>query len=303
MDLKEEILKEEEKLTKLFHKMLDYKGKKYREDLSFLELLQLVMIYYNTYSVDLEFLYAGIKFHRLPPSSFDDDWEVEVSDLNNLENLKELYETLTREGDSYLEHAYDYTDIDLKENETLEDIYSDWLDKYANLFKEMLMFIGIKKEGKFLDLWFLVAINYPWYYRKIDNLKRIVYGIDANTMEKIHFLKVQYEVLEKYKEDYPIYVEKYKDIIEERKKWLKQVDEVEKKKLEKKSELDSLAQEIKEKEKMLRRKEKDKLIIKDDLDKLKDKYRKATLEFEIGEDPYYKIISEEDEFSFLPADE
>lgn len=269
MNIKEQIDEEKNKLYKLFEEMLDFKKIPYKKDLDFLNLLELVSIHYNSFSVFFDYVYYGLKYYSFPPS-YDDysynDEVIEVTDENNLESLKELYEALTEEKNDYKVHAYDFVDINLKEGQTLKDLSDEYREKFGPLFKEMLDFIKVEiptgKQNDFYDLWHLVATNYPWYYDLINHLYFIVYfSLDANYIDQIDSMDRVYKKLINYKAEYNDYVLKYKDIIEERKDWLKECDKL----------------------KMLGDKEK--------LFKLMDK------------DPYNKIYFPDDQYDFLDIEE
>lgn len=232
MDIKRQIEEEKLKLRNLFYEMLDYKHKKYDKSMDFFDLLELTSIHYNAFSIEFDFTYYEVKYSTLPPSSYDDygfdyddDDDNRVSDEKKLEQLKELYDCLTEDGNDYKVHANDYIDINLEEGQTLKDLLREKEEKFGPLFKEMLDFVGVDYSNKkidFYDLWLLVANNYPWYYDRISNLKFVLYSsLDCNYVQQIDTADRNYKRLLKYKEEYPMYVEKYSDIVKEHEAWLK----------------------------------------------------------------------------------
>lgn len=234
MDFKQRLEEEKSKLVDLFHEMLEYKNISYDNDASFLDLLELVSIHYNSFSTPIDFVYYGIKYGSFPPSydERDDDVDYEITDEMNLENLKDLYEALTEKDNDYKVHAHDYIDINLKEGQTLKELADEYEAKFGLLLREMLEFINEKvPDGKadFYDLWHTVGSKYPWYYQMLDRLHFVRYtSLHSNYVDQIDSMNRVYNNLSKYKEEYPSYIEQYKDIIEERKAWLEEVESLKK---------------------------------------------------------------------------
>ncbi len=209
-----------EKLRKLFMEMLDYKKKPYPKDADFDSLLPLVARYYNIYSASLYDAQSAISCHLV---SFDiEEDSVLVNDVEAIMFLDDLYNELTCEGDDYKEYANYYRDFDLKEGETYEDLYQQEEVKFAQLFREMLDFVGAAYDPKedVNRLRLQVVEHYPYY----SNLLLNFYSHNPNDtyVQILDDLENKYESIKEHYQDREEHMRRYE---EEEKRRREEVEE------------------------------------------------------------------------------
>lgn len=210
--------KEKEKLTKLFHQMLDFKQIKYDIAWDFITLLDYTSNYYNYYrdfflDTHTSILYQAVK------DIYGEELE-DVSEEGTIDNLREFYYALTEKGNSYQEHAYDFLDIELKDGEDYPSLVQEKKEEFLCLFREMLDFVKVPWQEKedFEDLKIKIEGAYPWYF------DLLFYGLSHSDLRENYIdiltnMELIYQKLKRYQEEYQYQKENYKeedfDLLEE----------------------------------------------------------------------------------------
>lgn len=187
----DKLIKErEERLINLFKEMLDYKNKKYDEDISFRDLLDKISQYYNGYNVYLDDLYAAINMGSV---SFDiEEDSIPINEVESLMIIDDFCDVAIDEDWGYKTEADRFRDFELEEGETFKDLYDKEIEKFKNLFKEMLEHRNIEytDEDKFDDLKWKVMEAYPYYYVMLYHLispnPNVTYIQELNSMEDVY---------------------------------------------------------------------------------------------------------------------
>lgn len=190
----------QDKLTVLFHEMLDFKNKKYDKDWDFLTLLEYTSRYYNAYSFEFDEVYLGLKYHIVKDIYGEEN--ITIGKVENIQNIRYLYQELSDKNYGYRYRANDYIDFDLQDGETYQDLIKEKKKEYEKLFKEMLDFVKISYEGlEFYQIRNLVCEAYPWYEDMIHNVLEH-YSLHENYIDILDSLYKIHDRLKKYKEDY-----------------------------------------------------------------------------------------------------
>jgi len=323
---KKQILEEteimKEKLTKLFHDMLDFKHKEYDENLSFDELLKLTSIHYNYESYLFNDAYAAVKYGKVfvLPSEADNPFRDPDEDLTLppegiLETLTTLYDCLTEKDNDYQKHANDDVDIDLSDGKTLKELANEYTDRFVPIFQEMLDVEKVpydaKEDNSFSSLFLKVVDAYPWYYDLLFYLYHQIFSsLDSSYVDIINTCAASLKRLENYKKERDAFYKEHADIIEAHKKWLVKKEEVQKynQEMAKKcapydSQLQGLYKDLRKAKRARNRKEISKYMKQiDELKKmLQEKYPFKSIE----DDPYDQIKYKDcfDDFEDLENDE
>lgn len=219
MDIEQEIKKygyntlveqEKEKLTKLFHSMLDFKQIKYDIAWDFMTLLDYTSNYYNYYRDFFLDTHTSILYHVVR-DLYGEEFE-DISEIETIRNLREFSLALTERDHSYKEHAYDYLDIELKEGESYSDLVHQKEHEFLLLFREMLDFVQVpyQEEEDFISLKLKVEEAYPWYFNLLFyGLNH--YNLRENYIDILTSMEHVYQKLERYKEEYEYQKENYKE--------------------------------------------------------------------------------------------
>lgn len=197
----ENLLKiEKEKLTQLFHEMLEFKNKKYDENWDFLTLLEYTSRYYNAYSFEFDEVYLGLKYHIVKDIYGEEN--ITIGKVENIQNIRYLYQELSDKNYGYRYRANDYIDFDLQDGETYQDLIKEKKKEYEKLFKEMLDFVKISYEGlEFYQIRNLVCEAYPWYEDMIHHALEHN-SLHENNIDILDSLYKIYDKLKNYKKDY-----------------------------------------------------------------------------------------------------
>lgn len=206
-----EVLKKEkiDKLVNIFKEMLEYKNKKYDNNWSFSEWLEAVDFSYYYYDYTLKETLYIVEYRKLPSDVYEDE-PTEISDADVIIALDELYQVLTNPEEDYKKYANYYKELELKDGETYSDLYDKELEKFKNLFKEMLDFLNVKYENDdFFLLSVLICEHYPYYTDIIINLRNLInvpnkiYISILYDMQKIYeFFSKEYKNHEKNMKEY-----------------------------------------------------------------------------------------------------
>ena len=195
------------KLIKLFKDMLKYKNKPYLENWSFRDYIEKIDLYYNIYS---EYLLNALEAVESKLVRFDIESDyIQVNDVEVIMFLDLLYDTLSYENDDYKMNAYFYRDFELKDDQTLSDIYDIEYNKFLELLKKMLDFVNGKydKDEKYLPtLISKVAKYYPFYKGCLST----IIARDPNT-SLVDILSNMEDVYEKLETDYTNYEKNMKE--------------------------------------------------------------------------------------------
>lgn len=160
------------KLISLFKKMLEYKGKSYNENWNFGEWIENIDKYYHFYHEELSNVIEQIDYNTMYRNIYV-DYQVciKTDNIENIIALDELYDILSSENDGYKAFAEFYKDIELQEGQTYSDLYNEKIEKFVELFKEMLDFINFKYEkNDFFNLKVLIRNNFPYYQDNLTSL-------------------------------------------------------------------------------------------------------------------------------------
>ena len=157
------------KLISAFKKMMDYKHKNYDDKWSFEEWIRVIDKYYHFYHDILENALTQIQSNTLCRSIYMDyQVYIKTDDVENLIALDDLYCELDPETGDYKDFADFYEDIELEEGQTYKDLYNEKIEKFIELFKEMLDYVNVKhEENSFEALKALIRDKFPYYS---DNL-------------------------------------------------------------------------------------------------------------------------------------
>lgn len=187
----EEVLNsKKEKITNLFKEMLDYKNKKYDENISFRDLADKISQYYNNYHELICDLISAVLWKYV---SYD--MEEDPIDLNEIEvlmTIDDIYNILIDDVCGYKTEADTYRDFELEDGETFKDLFYKEKEKFKKLFKEMLEYRNIKykKEDSFDILKMRVMDAYPYYFvilfRLISPDPKVTYIQELNSMEDVY---------------------------------------------------------------------------------------------------------------------
>lgn len=246
----EEIEKMKEKLTSLFHEMLDFKHKEYDENLSFDDLLELTSIHYNYCSYRFTDAYHAVKYGKVYvlPSDADNPFRDSEEDLTLsidgvLEMLTALYDELTEKDNDYKKHANDDVDIDLSGGKTLKELAQEAENRFVPLFQEMLdlekVSYDAKKDNTFSSLYLKVIDAYPWYRDLLFHLHYQIHtDLDSSYVDVINTCAWSLKRLQGYKKERDAFYQEHADIVQAHKEWLEEKAKVEKfnKEVEKKRE-------------------------------------------------------------------
>lgn len=187
----------QDKLTVLFHEMLDFKNKKYDKDWDFLTLLEYTSRYYNAFSHEFDEVYLGLKYHVVKDIYGEEN--IPIGEVENIQNIRYLYSELSSD---YMARANDYIDIDLKENQTYKDLIREKKQEYEKLFKKMLDYVQISyKDKNFYQIQNLVCETYPWYEDMIHHALEHN-SLHENNIDILDSLYKIYDKLKNYKKDY-----------------------------------------------------------------------------------------------------
>lgn len=205
------------KLIQLFKEMLEYKNKNYSNDWTFTMWLNHIDTHYHYYHDELQdTLYKVVYQEAYIGSDFNDDDEdsIEISDIDKIMQLEDLYNILIEKNNDYKKHANDYREYILKDKETYADLYNKQKEKLIELFKEMLDDINYNYDKSNNDFDYLKSIiieEYPFYTDMLIHLDVIIYNSNEtyisllNSMENIYnSLAKNYKNREKLLEEYKI---------------------------------------------------------------------------------------------------
>lgn len=205
------------KLIQLFKEMLEYKNKNYSNDWTFTMWLDHIDTHYHYYHDELQdTLYKVVYQEAYISSDFNDDDEdsIEISDIDKIMQLEDLYNILIEKNNDYKKHANDYREYILKDKETYADLYNKQKEKLIELFKEMLDDINYNYDKSNNDFDYLKSIiieEYPFYTDMLIHLDVIIYNSNEtyisllNSMENIYnSLAKNYKNREKLLEEYKI---------------------------------------------------------------------------------------------------
>ena len=128
-----------EKIKNLCKEMLDYKNKPYDDDIRLQDLFNKIELYYAYYSYQIYLL--RIALIGLAPGVNIEECDKHLDNVEEYMLVKSYYEYLKN---NYKEKAFIYRDFDLKEGETTTDLHMKEMEKFNNLYKEMLDFIHVK---------------------------------------------------------------------------------------------------------------------------------------------------------------
>lgn len=181
-------------LISLFQKMCDYKNLSYNDNWNFQEWLDYIDIHYHFYHEEILDTHLMV-FSNFKYLKFTDDVEIEVNEVEKIIQLKKLVLILTEEENDYKKYANYYREYKLKEGETYKDIQEKIEEKFIDLFKEMLNYVGAeydKDKNNFEYLQTLVEEQYPFYFDTLIHLNvlkwnpNITYIVLLNSMEDIY---------------------------------------------------------------------------------------------------------------------
>ena len=209
----EELLNsKKEKITNLFKEMLDYKNKKYDDNISFRDLADKISQYYNNYH---ELIYDLISAVLWQTVSYDvEEDSIDLNEIEVLMTIDDIYNILIDDVCGYKTEADTYRDFELEEGETFKDLFYREKEKFKNLFKEMLEYRNIKytDQDSFDILKMKVMDNYPYYYVMLFHLispnPNVTYIQELNSMEDVYE-----RIISEYKNHEENMI-KYKDYME-----------------------------------------------------------------------------------------
>ena len=181
-------------LKKKYKEMLKYKNKKYDPTLSFKELSTIVSNYYNYYAYNIEISYQAAISNTLYNKR--NDYKTNITDIERIILLEDTLNKL----DNYQEHAYDYKDFELEDNQTFEDLLDLEDLKYEELYKEILDYHNISyEEGDNYEE--LATIYYP----PLKDILNIVHSASLHSGTYIDILDTMEKYYNRIKEDYKNY--------------------------------------------------------------------------------------------------
>lgn len=192
------------KVEDLCKEMLDYKNKTYDSNMKLHDLIKKVELYYAYFTYTLYQLRCAL-LGLIPHDSIEHD-DKGLDSVEKYMIVTSIYDYLKN---NYRDKAYIYRDFDLKEGETLDDIFDKEYIKYRELYEEMLDFINVSydKEWPFYKIKDLIFEYYPYYKEMIDNVDKDTYNNsmiailsrmeDAYDMIKVNY-KNREEDIKKY---------------------------------------------------------------------------------------------------------
>ncbi len=179
-------------LKKIYKEMLKYKNKKYDPTWSFKELSTIVSNYYNYYYDSINIAYQIAISNTIYNKKYD--YEIEIT---NTERIILLEETINRIKDDYKNHAYDYQDFELEENQTYEDLLDLEDLKYEELYKEILDYHNIDYDDN--DNIEELAIV---YYPPLKDILNIVHSASLHSGTYIDILDTMEKYYNKIRDNY-----------------------------------------------------------------------------------------------------
>lgn len=193
-----------DKIENLCKEMLDYKNKPYDDDARLSDLFKKIELYYAYYSYQIYLL--RIALIGLAPGPNIEECDKHLDNVEEYMLVKSYYEYLKN---NYKEKAFIYRDFDLKEGETTTDLHMKEMEKFNNLYKEMLDFIHVKYNEDDIPhkIEGLVKEHYPYYKELIDS----IYG-NYNPNPTV-------ALLTRYEDAYDIISNGYKNYEEDIKKY------------------------------------------------------------------------------------
>lgn len=183
-------------LHNLFCQMLDYKKRKYDKNASIFNLIEESKLCYADYKYMFDRVYTMLKGYIYKDTVRDDFWRVPASHVEIISSLNFIYHFFNDEPDNYKNYRQFYSDITLKEGQTLKDLYSEEQEKMRLLFIEMLEFLHIPLDDNktYGNLESLVKKNYPYYYYN--------FLLDANEYSYIRLIDIIRKNYKYFKETY-----------------------------------------------------------------------------------------------------
>ena len=160
------------KLISVFKEMMDYKHKSYNNKWSFEEWIDVIDKYYHFYHDTLVNTLNQIQTNTLCRSIYM-DYQVYINtdNVENLIALDDLYYELDSETGDYKDFADFYEDIELEDGQTYKDLYEERIEKFIELFKEMLNYINVQHEDdSFEGLRAKIRENFPYYNDSLISL-------------------------------------------------------------------------------------------------------------------------------------
>lgn len=243
---KTEEKKQIDKLIKLFKEMLIYKNKSYDDNWSFDEWIDNIDTQYHFFNESLDTVVRIIKFGYY----IEDDYnynETEVSDVEKIIALQDLYKELIDEDEGYKKFAYYYNEIELKDGQTYSDVYELEKKKMVELFKEMLEFVNVKccddsynylksseneevNENSYScdidDLMPLIKQYYPYYNNILNHLSALMWSTSVTYIVLIDSMEKIYESLSKSYKNREKDLQEYKKLVKKDEDGYEYVDDM-----------------------------------------------------------------------------
>ena len=202
------------KVEDLCKEMLQYKNKSYDSNMRLHDLIKKTEVYYAYFTYTFYQLRCAL-LGLIPHDSIEHD----DKGLDSVEKYMVVTSIYNYLKSYYKEKAFVYRDFDLKDGETLDDIYHKEYIKYRELYEEMLDFINISydKEAPFYRIRNLIFDYYPYYKEMIENVDKDLFDNSMiaifSRMEDVYDkIKVGYKNRDKDMKNYVYSIEEEKTI-------------------------------------------------------------------------------------------